>query len=151
MVMMVQPELAGWANSERHDELAGGPPRAPRTGGDESMDSSGREADNGGTSDSYSDKGASNGASADPGLSFGRRLRRVRMACRLSQIQLAQRMRDTAVDHGGTATLACLKVMISKWENEVKVPNEYNRRLLAAAMGVTVADLGLPEDPDYIW
>lgn len=98
------------------------------------MDSSGLEADN-----------------ADPELSFGRRLRRARMACRLSQIQLAQRMRDIAVDHGGTATLAALKVMISKWENEVKAPNEYNRRLLAAALGVTVADLGLPEDPDYVW
>lgn len=131
---MIRVGLAEPAHSERCDELAGRPLRVSRTGKGESMDPSGREADN-----------------PDPGPSFGRRLRRARMACRLSQIQLAQRMRDIAVDHGGTATRAALKVMISKWENEVKAPNEYNRRLLAAALGVTVADLGLPEDPDYIW
>jgi hypothetical protein len=133
-VTMIKVGLAEPAHSERYDELVGRPPRVPRTGRGESMDSSGCSADN-----------------ADPEPSFGRRLRRARMACRLSQIQLAQRMRDIAVDHGGTATLAALKVMISKWENDVKAPNEYNRRLLAAALGVTVTDLGLPEDPDYMW
>jgi hypothetical protein len=134
-VTTIKAGLAGPAHPGRYDEIADGPPRPRRTGGDEStMDSSRGEAGN-----------------ASPGPGFGRLIRRARMACRLSQIQLAQRMRDIAAEHGGTATLACLKVMISKWENEVKAPNEYNRRLLAAALGVTVADLGLPEDPDYLW
>lgn len=90
-----------------------------------------------------------NGAGSGP--SFGRRLRQVRMSHRWSQIQLAQRMRENAVDHGRTATLAYLKVIISKWETEIKLPNEYNRRWLADSLGVTVADLGQPEDPDYVW
>lgn len=88
---------------------------------------------------------------ADSGPSFGRRLRQVRMAHRWSQMQLAQRMRENAVHHGRTAALAYLKVIISKWENEVKLPNEFNRRWLADSLGITVADLGQPENPDYVW
>lgn len=88
---------------------------------------------------------------AHPRLTFGRRLRRARMRQGWTQLVLAQRMRDAAVDHGGTAELISLKAMISKWENGHKEPDEFNRRLLAAALGATVADLGLSEDPDFLW
>ena len=80
---------------------------------------------------------------------FGRRLRRARLARRWSQTQLAQRMRDVAVGHGGTARLASLKIMLSKWENNHKVPNQYNRHLVAQALGLEVSDLGLWADPDF--
>jgi transcriptional regulator with XRE-family HTH domain len=86
-----------------------------------------------------------------PGMSVGRRLRRARMARQWSQVHFAQRMRDVAASHGRTATLPSLKIMISKWENGAMVPNEYNRHLLAATLQVTVADLGLSEDPDFVW
>ncbi|MFF5085326.1 hypothetical protein ACFY36_50505 [Actinoplanes sp. NPDC000266] len=39
--------------------------------------------------------------------------------------------------------------MLSKWENGHKVPSQYNRHLLAHALGVTVVDLGLWADPDF--
>lgn len=84
-------------------------------------------------------------------LSVGRRLRRARMARRWSQVHFAQRMRDVAEAHGKTATLPSLKIMISKWENGAMLPNEYNRHLLAATLQVSVADLGLSEDPDFVW
>jgi transcriptional regulator with XRE-family HTH domain len=87
----------------------------------------------------------------DPGPSFGRRLRQVRMAHHWSQMQLAQRMRENAVHHGGTAALVYLKMIISKWECEIKLPNEHSRRWLAESLGITVADLGQPENPDYMW
>ncbi|MFC7532329.1 multiprotein-bridging factor 1 family protein [Actinoplanes sp. GCM10030250] len=68
-----------------------------------------------------------------------------------SQLQLANRMNEAAKHHDGTAQLCSLVVMISKWENGAKVPGEYNRRLLAETLGITVADLGLAEDPDFLW
>lgn len=95
--------------------------------------------------------GAAASSEVEPKLSFGRRLRRARMARQWSQLHFAYRMREVAKTHGRTATLASLKVMISKWEHDVKLPNEYNRHLLAATLGVTVADLGLTEDPDFVW
>ena len=58
-------------------------------------------------------------------------------------------MRDVAVGHGGTARLASLKIMLSKWENNHKVPNQYNRHLVAQALGLEVSDLGLWADPDF--
>lgn len=88
---------------------------------------------------------------ARPEFSFGRRLRRFRMRRRWTQLQLAQRMRDVAAKHGGTAELRSLVIMISKWEHDAKIPNHYNRHLLAEALQITVADLGLPEDPDFFW
>jgi len=60
-------------------------------------------------------------------------------------------MRDVAAKHGGTAELRSLVIMISKWEHDAKIPNHYNRHLLAEALQITVADLGLPEDPDFFW
>jgi len=73
------------------------------------------------------------------------------MARHWSHVQLAQRMRDVAATHGGTASLQSLKVMISKWEHEHKIPNEYNRHLLAATLEMSVTELGLAEDPDFVW
>jgi transcriptional regulator with XRE-family HTH domain len=88
---------------------------------------------------------------AEPNMGFGRRLRRARLAQRWSQLTMAQHMRDIAAAHEGTATLASLPVMISKWEHEEKMPNLYNRHLLAATLQVSLSDLGLPEDPDFVW
>jgi hypothetical protein len=123
------------AHLERYTEFADGPVRVTRAGGDgTAMNSSGDEEHN-----------------AHAELSFGRRLRRRRKGQGWTQLVLAQRMRDIAVHHGGTALLTSLKVMISKWENEHKEPDEFNRRLLAATLGTTVADLGLSEDPDFLW
>ncbi|MBG0567546.1 helix-turn-helix domain-containing protein [Actinoplanes aureus] len=135
VVTMFTADSAELAHQDRHAELAADPAPALRTGGDGSaMDSSRDE-----------------GYGAGPGLSFGRRLRRERMRRRWTQLRLAQRMRQIAVNRGGTAELRSLTVMISKWENGLKEPNEYNRHLLAAALGIPVADLGLPEDPDFCW
>lgn len=123
------------AQLERYTQSADGPARVIRAGGDEpAMDPSGAEENN-----------------ANSGLSFGRRLRRLRKRQGWTQLVLAQRMRDMAVQHGGTAELISLKAMISKWENGHKEADEFNRRLLAATLGTTVADLGLPEDPDFLW
>jgi hypothetical protein len=41
-----------------------------------------------------------------------------------------------------------LKAMISRWENDHLVPDEFNRRVLCLALGIPISDLGLPEDPD---
>jgi hypothetical protein len=123
------------AHLERYTQSADGPARATRAGGDKpAMDSSGDEENN-----------------AHSELSFGRRLRRLRKRRGWTQLVLAQRMRDIAVHHGGTALLISLKAMISKWENGHKEPDEFNRRLLAVTLDTTVADLGLSEDPDFLW
>ena len=49
------------------------------------------------------------------------------------------------------AAVSSLKPMISKWEHDRAQPDENNRRLLAAVLRVTVEDLGLAEDPDFVW
>ncbi|MEU4244002.1 helix-turn-helix transcriptional regulator [Actinoplanes sp. NPDC026619] len=88
--------------------------------------------------------------SAEP-LTFGRRLRRERMWRRWSQLQLAHRIREVGGMHRGSAELPSLLIMISKWENNHKVPSQYSLHLLAAALGVPVANLGLPVDADFVF
>jgi transcriptional regulator with XRE-family HTH domain len=89
---------------------------------------------------------------ANTTVSVGKRIRRLRMAHRWSLNQLAWQMRRAAVDLDKTApSVESLKVMISKWEHDRLAPNEYNRRLLAAALKVSVADLGLTQDADFVW
>jgi hypothetical protein len=47
------------------------------------------------------------------------------------------------------ATVASLKTMISKWENGKLTASDCNPHLLAAALSIAVADLGLAVDPDF--
>jgi ribosome-binding protein aMBF1 (putative translation factor) len=82
---------------------------------------------------------------------FGRRLRRARMAKQWSQHQLAHRMIEVGAKHRGSARLGSLLIMVSKWENGRKVPTQYNRHLLAATLEISVEDLGLDVDPDFVF
>ena len=84
-------------------------------------------------------------------LTFGRRLRRARMAKQWSQLQLAHRMREVGAERRGAATVASLIIMLSKWENDRKDPNQYNLHLLAEALEAPVESLGLPVDPDFVF
>ena len=86
-----------------------------------------------------------------PQLTTGRRIRRARMRRRWSQRKLVITMRETAAKRGGTASVPALMIMLSKWENDRVVPSEFNRRLLAESLEIEVADLGLTEDPDFVW
>ena len=82
----------------------------------------------------------------------GVRIRRARLARRWSLQQMAQHMRLYAGKRGDPAPAASsLKPMISRWEHDKAKPDENNRRLVAAVLQVTVKDLGLAEDPDFIW
>lgn len=84
-------------------------------------------------------------------FTFGRRLRRARMARQWSQLQFAYRLREVGALHRGAAELDSLEMMISRWENDWRRPNQYSLHLLAAALGVPVASLGLPVDPDFVF
>ncbi|WIM99977.1 helix-turn-helix transcriptional regulator [Actinoplanes oblitus] len=128
-------DSVGLAHQERYTQAADVLSWAPRMGGDEpAMDLS-----------------SSEDRDPDSGLSFGRRLRRARMQRRWTQLQLARRMGEVAAKHGGTAGSRSLIEMISKWENGIRKPSQYNMHLLAAALDVDVASLGLPVDPDFFW
>jgi ribosome-binding protein aMBF1 (putative translation factor) len=94
--------------------------------------------------------GAADDESADS-FSFGRRLRRARLAKQWSQLQLAHRMREVGAAHRGAATIASLMLMLSRWENDRKHPNQYNLHLLAASLDVPVFELGLPVDRDFVF
>lgn len=83
--------------------------------------------------------------------SYGRRLRRARLAKQWSQQQLAHRMRQVGTEHRGAATLHSLLIMISKWENDRKRPNQYSLHLIAAALEIDIASLGLPVDQDFVF
>ena len=74
------------------------------------------------------------------------------MARHWSLQRLAREMRRQAnMRREPAPSVASLKSMVCKWEHDVRVPHEYNRRLLAAALDVTVKDLGLTTDPDFVW
>jgi hypothetical protein len=90
----------------------------------------------------------SDDASPQP-LTFGRRLRRARLAKQWSQLQLVHRMRVVSAAHRGTATIPSLMIMLSKWENDRKRPNQYNLHLLAASLDIPVTTLGIRVDPDF--
>ena len=84
-------------------------------------------------------------------FTHGRRLRRARLARQWSQLQLAHRMREVGAEHRGAATLHSLLIMISKWENDRKHPNQYSLHLIAAALEIDVTSLGLPVDQDFVF
>ncbi|GLZ00844.1 helix-turn-helix transcriptional regulator [Actinoplanes sp. NBRC 103695] len=88
---------------------------------------------------------------SEESLTYGRRLRRARLSKQWSQLQLAYRMREVGAEHRGTATLHSLLIMISKWENDRKHPNQYSLHLIAAALDIDVAGLGLPVDQDFVF
>jgi len=94
--------------------------------------------------------GVQDDESADS-FSFGRRLRRARLAKRWSQLQLAHRMREVGAAHRGAAAIGSLMLMLSRWENDRKHPNQYNLHLLAASLDVPVSELGLPVDRDFVF
>jgi len=74
---------------------------------------------------------------------FGSRMRRARLERGWSQDRLIQRMRQAAQQVFGQQ-LPCdrsMKAMVSRWENNWRVPDRYNRRVLAAALGVSETDL----------
>jgi hypothetical protein len=60
-------------------------------------------------------------------------------------------MYTVGLQHDGSAGVEALSRMISKWENAKNLPDQYNRHVLAEALGVTVADLGLDVDPDFFF
>jgi hypothetical protein len=60
-------------------------------------------------------------------------------------------MRKVGATHRGAATIASLLIMLSKWENDRKRPNQYNLHLLAASLDIPVAALGVPVDPDFVF
>ncbi|GAA2470675.1 helix-turn-helix domain-containing protein [Winogradskya humida] len=85
-------------------------------------------------------------------LPFSRRLRKIRKARDWSHQQLARRMVLAGKNRKGrTAKAASLVRMQSSWENGGQVADERNRHLLADALEVTISDLALSEDPDFIW
>ncbi|GGQ83867.1 hypothetical protein GCM10010166_62600 [Couchioplanes caeruleus subsp. azureus] len=85
-------------------------------------------------------------------MTTGRCIRRRRKAKRWSLRRLAQQMRRVAAKrHDVAPSEDSLRQMISRWEHDRIAPSEYNRRLLAEALDVKVADLGLTEDPDFPW
>lgn len=82
----------------------------------------------------------------------GARIRQARMGRQWSLQQLALQMRLYAGRRGDPApAVSSLKPMISRWEHDKARPDEYNRRLVAAVLQVTVEDLGLDKDPDFVW
>jgi transcriptional regulator with XRE-family HTH domain len=85
-------------------------------------------------------------------MTVGQRIRHYRKLRGWNQPQLMARMVQTAMGHGGTATtFDGRRSSLSKWENDHVKPNQHNRRLLAETLGVTVADLGLYQDPYLQW
>ena len=91
------------------------------------------------------------GKESEESFTYGRRLRRARLAKQWSQLQLAHRMREVGAEHRGAAALHSLLIMISKWENDRKHPNQYSLHLIAAALAVDVESLGLPVDRDFVF
>ena len=117
----------------------------PRGHSDEKRDAGGAQAAMS-SSDSPQDE------TTDQERTPGARIRRARKARQWSLQQLALQMRLHARKRGDpAAAVSSLKPMISKWEHDRAQPDENNRRLLAAVLRVTVEDLGLAEDPDFVW
>jgi hypothetical protein len=86
----------------------------------------------------------------DDDLPFGRRLRRRRMALGTLE-RLACEMQVVAVRYGlEPAKTTSLVPMIGRWEHGGRI-GQQSLHLLAEALGVSVAELGMPIDPDYPW
>jgi ribosome-binding protein aMBF1 (putative translation factor) len=82
----------------------------------------------------------------------GRLIRRARLRRQWTQASLVLQIRLVA--HAKGLVLPAdrsLTAMLSRWERGHKVPSELYRRLLCQALGIRVTDIGLTEDPDYVW
>jgi transcriptional regulator with XRE-family HTH domain len=82
-------------------------------------------------------------------LTIGERIQYWRLSRGWRQPQFARQMMAVAAEYEGTGELSSLITQISRWEGNHIVPNEYNRRILALALGVTPADLGMTINPLY--
>lgn len=72
----------------------------------------------------------------------GMRIRSVRMRRGWTQTRLIYALRREAMKiHGYPPSDASLKAMVSRWENDHRIPDSYNMRLLAAALEVPVTAL----------
>jgi hypothetical protein len=83
-----------------------------------------------------------------PGESLGCLLRRARRTRQWSQPRLIHEMRRVAGVEG--KRLPCnesLKAMISRWENDRQVPDDFNRAVLCAALRIPLAAV----DPPWPW
>jgi transcriptional regulator with XRE-family HTH domain len=82
----------------------------------------------------------------------GARIKKMRRQKKWTQERLAKQLELEAREvHYVPPKTASFESMVSRWERDLQVPEEINRRLLAAALGVEVSDLGLTEDPDFVW
>ncbi|MEU7868424.1 helix-turn-helix transcriptional regulator [Dactylosporangium sp. NPDC049140] len=82
----------------------------------------------------------------------GHLIREARKRKHWSQDRLNDHIRRVAVLHAKpAASQESLKVMISRWENGKKIPDQYSRRLLSLALDVAPETLGLPLDPLDDW
>jgi transcriptional regulator with XRE-family HTH domain len=85
-------------------------------------------------------------------MTVGQRIRHFRLLRGLSHLRMAERMERVARGHGGTAaTRGGQRTQLSKWEHDLVTPNQHNRRLIAETLQVSVADLGLYQDPYFRW
>jgi transcriptional regulator with XRE-family HTH domain len=85
----------------------------------------------------------------EPNVRPGVVLRGARELRRWSQTQLIRELQHVAeAKRLSLPTVESLKAMISRWENGHLVPDEYNRELLCLTLGISVSDLGLPNEHD---
>lgn len=85
-------------------------------------------------------------------LSFGHRLNRRRQALGWTLERLAYEMRLVADGYGiPIANTKTLVPKLSRWQHDERPPGQRNLHVLAEALGVPVAELGLPVDPDFPW
>ncbi|WP_432983312.1 helix-turn-helix transcriptional regulator [Dactylosporangium sp. CA-233914] len=76
----------------------------------------------------------------------GERIFHYRNVLNYSQSDLVGHMRLIAANYRGTGVD---RRQISRWETGRHTPDPYSRHLLAMALRVTVADLGLPPNPYF--
>ena len=121
-----------------HDHGWACEPGGPRQAPDESRAAeTGQPAETGRSADSV-------GRSAD---SVGQVIRRARRTWQWPQSRLIYEMRLIARQRG--IRLPCdesLKSMVSRWENDRQVPDEFNRSLLCAALQIPTS--AIDHEPD---
>lgn len=82
----------------------------------------------------------------------GTLIRKARMRREWTQASLIHQMRLVARARGLVLPAdRSLTAMLSRWERGHKGLSELYRRLLCEALGIRVSDIGLTEDPDYVW